>query len=289
MKCVSHQLRIRVIPYQRESRLIKKVVFLLSTMVFVACASVPHTGRRQFNLISDAQLNALGLKAFDEIVANEPELKDERLTELVKKVAVRVSKAAEAIDKPGFQWEVRVVDRDIANAFCLPGGKIVVYSGIFPYAKTEAGLAAVIAHEVAHAVARHGGERVSQNLALKGALSIGAEVLKKDKGKLDERSRLLLGALGMGGTIGVILPYSRIHEYEADRIGQIYMAKAGYDPGEAVTLWERMAQIKKPPIPVWLSTHPSDEDRVRKLKEFLPDAQKYYQEAPTKHGGGALL
>jgi metalloendopeptidase OMA1, mitochondrial len=262
---------------------------VLATLLFAACASVPHTGRRQFNLVSDSQLNAVGLKAFGEISSKEHELKDDRLKGVVKKVVDRVSKAAEAIDKPGFQWDVLVVDGDVPNAFCLPGGKIVVYSGIFPYAKTEAGLAAIVAHEVAHAVSRHGGERVSQSLALKGALSVGAEVLKGEKGTLDEKSRLLLGALGMGGTVGVILPYSRVHEFEADRIGQIYMAKAGYDPAEAVGLWGRMAKIKKPPIPVWLSTHPADEDRVRKLREFLPDAQKYYQEAQTKYGPGALL
>lgn len=286
---INQVIRVQYRPRQRWSRHARAVVLVVVLLALTACASVPHTGRRQFNLISDSQLNAVGLKAFGEIVSKEPELKDERLTEFVKKVAGRVSKAAEAIDKPGFQWDVRVVDRDVANAFCLPGGKIVVYSGMFPYAKTEAGLAAIIAHEVAHAVVRHGGERVSQNLALKGALSVGAEVLKGEKGKLDEKSKLLLGALGMGGTVGVILPYSRVHEFEADRIGQIYMAKAGYDPAEAVTLWERMAKIKKPPIPVWLSTHPADEDRVRKLREFLPDAQKFYQEAPTKYGPGALL
>ncbi len=202
---------------------------------------------------------------------------DKRLTEIVKRIVDRVSKAAEVLDKPGFKWEVLVVNEDTPNAFCLPGGKIVVHSGIVPYARNEAGLAAVIAHEIGHAVARHGGERLTQQLALKGAISLGGEVLKKEDGTLDQKSRLMLGALGLGATVGIVLPYSRVHEFEADRLGEIYMARAGYDPSAAVDLWGRMAKIKKPPIPVWLSTHPSDEDRVRKLRESLPDARKVLQ------------
>jgi len=240
-------------------------------------------------MVSDSSLNALALKAFNEVIENEPESKDERLKSIVKRVTRRISEAAEATDGPGFQWDVRVIDKDVPNAFCLPGGKIVVFSGIAPYAKNEAGLAAVIAHEVAHAVARHGGERLSQKLALRGALAIGGEAIKRKQGKLDDKSRLILGALGLGGVVGVILPYSRIHEFEADRIGQIYTARAGYDPKEAIRLWDRMSKIKKPPIPVWLSTHPATEDRVRKLREFLPDAQKYYGEASKRHGLGSLL
>jgi len=250
------------------------------------CASVPHTGRKQFNVVPDGQINALALKAFSEIVEKEPESTDKKFTTIVRRVAERVSRAAEAVDKPSFNWEVKVIDKDIPNAFCLPGGKIVVFTGLMPYLKNEAGLAAVIAHEVAHAVARHGAERLSQQLAARGAVSVGGEILKKKDGSLDGAAKLFLGALGMGATIGVILPYSRVHEFEADRIGQIYMARAGYDPAEAVQLWSRMAKIQKPPIPVWLSTHPADADRVKKLQEFLPDAQKVYAEAQSKHGLG---
>lgn len=266
-----------------------KSLCLIAVLVAMGCASVPHTGRRQFNMVSDQQLSALALKAFNEIVAKEPPSKDQRLNEIVRKVAERISKAAEKIDKPKFDWEVRVIDRDVPNAFCLPGGKIVVCTGMVPYARNEAGLAAVIAHETAHAVARHSGERLSQQLALKGAMTVGGEVLKKEDGSLDTKARVALGALGMGGTVGIMLPYSRVHELEADRIGQLYMASAGYDPSEAGRLWDRMSKIKKPPIPVWLSTHPADEERVRRLKECLPEAQKLYAEAPTKYGVGAPL
>jgi predicted Zn-dependent protease len=266
-----------------------KLLCLTPVLLAVGCAHVPHTNRRQFNMISDQQMSALAQRAFQEVVAKEPPCEDQRLNEIVRKVAGRISKAAEKIDKPKFDWDVRVIDKDVPNAFCLPGGKMIVYTGMIPYARNEAGLAAVIAHETAHAVARHGGERLSQQVALKGALAVGGEVLKNEDGSLNAKARLALGALGMGGTIGVVLPYSRIHELEADRIGQLYMAAAGYDPAEACRLWERMSKIKKPPIPVWLSTHPADEERVRKLKECLPEAQKLYAAAPVKYGLGAAL
>ncbi|MEW6136650.1 MAG: M48 family metallopeptidase [Thermodesulfobacteriota bacterium] len=258
-------------------------------LVFTACATVPHTGRRQFNMLSDTQMNALGLKVFNEIMAREREIQDDRIRGIVKRVTERVSGAAEALDSPKFQWDVKVVESDEPNAVCLPGGKIVVFSGILPYARNEAGLAAVISHEIAHAVARHGGERLSQQLTLRGAIAMGSEILKEKDGKLDAKSRAILGALGLGGTLGVILPYSRTHELEADRIGQLYMARAGYDPSEGVNLWTRMAQIKKPPLPEWLSTHPADGERVRRLKETLPQANAQYAQAPVKYGKGTPL
>lgn len=289
MKYLINQF-IAVFERRRYSRrLVRLSVPLILLMLVCACASVPHTGRRQFNVMSEEQMNALALKAFNEIVKEQPEAQDERIKGIVKRVTDRVAQAAEAIDHPKFNWDVRVIQNDKPNAFCLPGGKIVVFTGIMPYAKNEAGLAAIIAHEVAHAVARHGGERLSQRLALQGALSIGAEAIKGKDGKLSTRTRLALGALGLGGMVGVILPFSRVHEFEADRIGQIYMARAGYDPAEAVRLWDRLSKIKKPPIPVWLSTHPADQDRVRKMREFLPDARKFYNEAPVKHRLGSLL
>ncbi len=262
---------------------------LVTSSLLLGCATVPHTGRRQFNMVSDNRLDGLGSQAFNEIVVREPESKDGRLVEIVRRLTDRVVKAAEAIDKPGFKWDVRVVDQDSPNAVCLPGGKIIVHSGIAPYAKNEAGLAAVIAHEVAHAVARHSGERLSQQVALHGVIDIGREMLKQKEGKLDNKTRALLGALGLGATLGIVLPYSRVHEFEADKIGQLYMARAGYDPAEAPRLWERMSKIGKPPIPIWLSTHPADEERVRKMRESLPEAQKMYSAAQVKYGIGTPL
>ncbi len=258
-------------------------------LIATSCATVPHTGRRQFNMVSDADLNSLGLKAYREVVQNEPLAKDKRLNEIVDRVARRVSQAAEFLDKPKFDWEVKLVDKDVPNAVCLPGGKIIIFTGILPYAQNEAGLAAIVGHEIAHAVARHGGERLSQKLALESVIGLSGELLRGKDGKLDQRSRIILGALGLGGEIGIILPYSRIHELEADRIGQTYMAHAGYDPGEFVNLWQRMAKIKKPPIPEWLSTHPTDEVRIAKLKENLPNAMKEYRKSPSQFGSGGPL
>lgn len=265
-------------------------IFLVVVITLLpACATVPHTGRKQLNLVSDTQMNALALKAFNDVMANERETNDQAIKGVVQRVTQRVSKAAEALDKPGFDWDVRVIEKDVPNAFCLPGGKIFVYTGIIPYVKNEAGLAAVIAHEIAHAVARHGGERLSQNLAIHSALGLGGEILRDKNGTLDQKSRIILGALGVGGTVGIILPYSRAHELEADRIGQIYMAAAGFDPSESVKLWDRMSKINKPPIPVWLSTHPADEDRITRLRENLPKANQYYQQSPVKSGSGDPL
>lgn len=260
-------------------------------MVFVlaCCATVPHTGRKQLNLLPDKDLNSLGERAFSELLTREPKSKDPKINELVQTVADKISKAAEGVDKPGFNWKVHVIDRDIPNAFCLPGGKIVVYTGLLPYVQNEAGLATVMGHEIAHAVARHGGERLSQQLAIQGITSIGAEIFRDREGKLDQKTKAVLGALGLGATVGVILPFSRTHELEADKIGQIYMAKAGYDPKESIYLWERMQKINKPPIPVWLSTHPSDDERIRNLRALEPNARKLYENASVKYGSGSTI
>ncbi|MFH0958705.1 MAG: M48 family metallopeptidase, partial [Pseudomonadota bacterium] len=229
-------------------------IFIGLTVLISACATVPHTGRKQLNFLPDKDLESLGARAYSELIKREPESTDPKVNELVQTVASRISKAAESLDSPGFDWKVHVAEKDVPNAFCLPGGKIVVYTGILPYVKNEAGLAAIIGHEIAHAVARHGGERLSQQLAIQGASTIGSELFKDKEGKLDNKTKATIGALGLGATVGVVLPYSRTHELEADRIGQLYMAKAGYDPQESINLWNRMGQINKPPIPVWLST-----------------------------------
>lgn len=289
MKYLINQALSSAASIHRRGKTARLMGLIALSAALISCASVPHTGRRQFYAVSDRQLNALALKAFNEVVKKEPESQDERLKAIVRRVTDRVSKAAEEIDHPGFKWQVRVIDKDVPNAFCLPGGKIVVFSGMAKYARNEAGLAAVVAHEVAHAVARHGGERLTHRLAYQGGMIIGKELLKTEDGKLTTNARLLMGALGMGTLFGVILPYSRTHELEADQIGQIYMAAAGYDPTESVRFWDRMAKIKKPPIPVWLSTHPAGEERVRKLRESLPDAMKFYDDAKIKHGRGSLL
>jgi predicted Zn-dependent protease len=268
---------------------LKTAVTISVALLIISCATVPHTGRRQLNLISDRQVNELALKAFNEVIDRGPLTTDPKVLDVVKRVSDRIIKAAEETDKPGFNWDVQVIEKDVPNAACLPGGKILVFSGILPFAKNEAGLATIIAHETAHAVARHGSERLSQQLALSGAVNLGGVILKGDQQQLDKKTRLLLSAIGLGGTVGIILPFSRTHEFEADRIGQIYMAKAGYDPAESINLWDRMAKINKPPIPAWLSTHPADQERVNRLRESLPQTQKLYSEARERLGLGIPL
>ncbi len=270
-------------------RLFGLLLVAVSIWCVLGCASVPHTGRRQFNFISDQSLKAVANKVYAEVTAKEPECADPRLKEIVARVVKRISRAAEKMDHPGFDWKVVLIQQEVPIAYCLPGGIIVIHSGIVPYVRNEAGLAAVVGHEAAHAVSRHGGERVSQSMALGQLLSLGQELMRDPSGELTPGARKIVGALGIGATVGIILPYSRVHEFEADQIGQVYMSAAGYDPGESVRLWDRMSKIKKPPIPAWLSTHPSDEDRVAKLRQCLPDAKKYYDESREKYGVGSLL
>lgn len=234
-----------------------------------ACASAPFTGRQQLILLSSADEAHMGLSAFQQVLKNEKIVKDPKINQKVKTVADRIIQAA---NRPDFQWEVKVVDSPQKNAFCLPGGKIVVYSGILPITQDDAGLATVIGHEVAHALARHGAERVSQSLLAQGALA-GANVALSNKSL--EQQQGILSALGLGLQLGVLLPFSREHESEADRIGLILMAKAGYDPQSAIGLWERMSSSGAQQPPEFLSTHPSDRTRIRQIQAWVAEARGY--------------
>jgi len=173
-----------------------------------------------------------------------------------------------------YKWEFNLVNDKSVNAWCMPGGKIVFYSGIMPITKTEKGIAVVMSHEIAHAIARHGNERMSQQLALQAG-GVTLAVLLKDKPK--EAQALFLAAYGVGATVGLSLPFSRKHESEADQMGLAFMALAGYDPHEAVSFWERMAANSSGQPPEWMSTHPSHETRIRKIKEYMPEAMKFYK------------
>lgn len=249
-------------------------VALAVAILVSACESVPITGRSQLQLISEQQETALGLQAYQDVLKKEKVSNDPALNAMVRRVGTRI---AAVTGKTDYQWEFKVIENDKQmNAFCLPGGKVAVYTGILPVTRDEAGLAAVIGHEVAHAVARHGGERVSQQLVAEGitaALVIGTQ----DSG----RANLYAGLLGLGATVGVLLPYSRLQESEADRLGMIYMAKAGYDPAAARELWVRMSEAgrgrgKPPEI---LSTHPADATRIRQIEQWLPEARQHYRAA----------
>ncbi len=247
-------------------------IVLALLWIFAACARAPITERSQLILISPAQESQLGASAFQEVVSKEKISRDPELQAVVDRIGWRIARAANLTDA---KWEFAVIDDPkVANAFALPGGKVGVYTGIFPVARTEGGLAAVMAHEVAHVLARHGAERLSQGLlAQLGATAIQVGMTRSDPGVV----RGVMTAYGLGANVGVLLPYSRLQESEADRIGVLLMAKAGYDPKEAVHLWERMAKSDPSRPPEFLSTHPSPERRIQDLQALIPNALTYYR------------
>jgi predicted Zn-dependent protease len=248
-------------------------VILPLLFFFAACAETPYTHRSQLMLISQAEENQLGVEAFQQVVTQEKVSHDPTLRKTVNRIGGRIANAAGRSD---FQWEFVVLENDkTVNAFALPGGKVAVYTGMFPVAWTEGGLAAVMAHEVAHVLARHGGERLSQGLVAQiGAVGVQAGMAGSDPAVV----RGVMTAYGLGANVGVLLPYSRLQESEADRIGVLLMAKAGYDPREAVHLWERMAQQEdRPRPPEFLSTHPSPGHRINDLSRQMPNALAHYR------------
>ena len=249
------------------------------------CAMSPETGRRQLLLVPEGQELAMGRQAYDDILGKATVLPDDhRLVRVVRRVGGRIAQVAR---KPRYQWQFNVIQSDQQNAFCLPGGRVAVYTGIIPVLQNEAALAAVMGHEVAHAVARHGGERMSQGLLF----SLGGKALDVALQEKDPAVRKgILAAYGLGGTVGVMLPYSRKHELEADRLGLKYMAEAGYDPAEAVRLWQRFGRMKQGAAPPeLLSTHPCEKRRIQRLQALLPQAQRLYGRAPRKLGLGEAL
>lgn len=250
------------------------------------CETNPYTGRSQLLMTSVAQEMQMGAQAYDQ-VKSDPKMRpsqDPREIEPVKRIAARIIEAAKrskyAEMAQQFQWEVTVIKDDkTANAFALPGGKMAVYTGIFPVAKTEAGLAAVMGHEVVHALARHGAERMSQGQLTNAALQVaGAAAGASGGGGL--MSQAAMAALGVGAQVGVLLPFSRKHESEADYIGILLAADAGYDPRESVHLWERMEQLSSGGGPAeFLSTHPGHDTRIEQLKKWMPEAMAIYQKS----------
>lgn len=254
----------------------KKTYWLLpAAMLFIlvhACATAPVTGRSQLILLSEQQEISLGLKAYTEVLSQNKVSKDPAVNTMVKRVGSRVAAAA---NRPGYNWEFSVIDdNETANAFALPGGKVAIYTGILPYTKDEAGLAFVLSHEVGHALARHGAERMSEQLLIQlGQQGLNIAIANKSP----EAIQAINLGYGIASTVGVSLPFSRIQEYEADNIGIILMAKAGYDPRKAPEFFERM--MKEAPgksTPEFLSTHPADDNRIRRLKSLIPGALQYY-------------
>lgn len=225
-------------------------------------------------LISEGEEMQLGSQAYQEVLKKNKLSNRKDWNEVLQRVGTRISQAA---NKPNFQWEFKLIDSPEKNAFCLPGGKVAVYTGIIPILKNEAGMAAVIGHEVAHATLRHGGQRLSANLGTQLGVLVLGQVLT---GEENPNKQLILAALGLGAQVGVILPFSRGNESEADEIGLRYMARAGYDPKQAPLLWERFGASNKGGPPQFLSTHPSSESRKESLAQQVPDVMPLYEKSP---------
>jgi metalloendopeptidase OMA1, mitochondrial len=261
------------------ARLLVSVFISLLVLLLTGCNTVPVTGRSQFNLMSTGQEQQLGLSSFDQLKKETPISKDPAANALLQKVGHRIAAVADK-DMPGAQWEFVVFESKEANAFCLPGGKVGVYTGILPITRDEAGLATVIGHEVGHAVARHGGERMTDAMLLQ----TGGEILGTSLSQSDPRLQAAaMVAYGFTSQVGVTLPFSRAQESEADHIGLIYMARAGYDPHAAVIFWQRFAdynQQQSGDTPAFLRTHPTDATRIQQLAAWMPEAMTQYHPAP---------
>ena len=239
----------------------------------IACATVPITGRSQLLLLSESAEVQMGLDAYRQVLRKAKLSTDAAATEQVQRVGRRI---AEATGRTDYQWEFTLIEDKQANAFCLPGGKVAVYTGILPVTRDETGLAAVLGHEVAHAIARHGGERVSEGLLVQVGLAATQVALSRNDPATVQQVTVLLGA---GATVGLLLPWSRSQESEADHLGLIYMAKAGYHPAAARDLWMRMdeAARSKGSPPEFLSSHPSAATRIRQIEAWIPEALQSYQ------------
>jgi len=261
----------------------KKVLFVLTTVLFLfSCSTVPITGRKQFNMIPAGEMLAMSSRQYGDFLKEHNKSSNQQATAMVRRVGKNIQQAVtqflvkhnRADLLRGYNWEFNLVTDKQANAWCMPGGKVVVYTGILPITKNENGLAVVMGHEIAHAIAGHGSERMSQELVRQlGGMALTVALQEKP----EETQALWLAAYGIGSEVGVMLPYSRLHESEADHLGLIFMAMAGYDPHVAPEFWKRMKKMNhtvKPPE--FLSTHPSDETRIQNLQKWIPEAMRYY-------------
>jgi len=262
----------------------KKIFFiLLSACLLTGCILNMLTGRKQLSLVSESELQLVASGQYNTFLNENKVLNSatSRDAATVDRVGARISNAiTKYYDKQGkgslldgYKWEFNTVDSKEINAWCMPGGKVVIYTGLLPVTQNETSLAIVMGHEIAHSVAKHGNERMSQALVQQmGGTALGVALAQKPQ----QTQELFMMAFGIGTTVGAILPWSRQQETEADQYGLIFSAMAGYDPREALAFWQRMATAGGGSPPEFLSTHPSDETRLRKLKQFIPEAMKYY-------------
>jgi predicted Zn-dependent protease len=257
-------------------------LFVIIILLLSSCGSVPLTGRKQVLLVGDQEVLTASLTQYNDYIKSAKLSANQAMTNQVVRVGTKIAAATETYLKSNgleaeiknFAWEFHLVQSADINAFCMPGGKIVVYEGIMNFISSDDELGAIMGHEVAHAVAKHSNERMSQQLMTEyGAAILGTAV----SGKSQAVQNVAKTVYGLGAQYGVMLPYSRKHEYEADHMGLIFMAIAGYNPQTAISFWQKMAQGKSGGTPEIMSTHPSDANRIAELQKYLPDATKYYK------------
>ncbi len=265
-------------------------IILLLTAIVTSCTTVPITGRQQLNLVPRNQLMAMSFQSYKDFLKNHRICHDPVKVAMVQRVGENIKHAVEdyltrkemSYILSGYHWEFNLIEDKAINAWCMPGGKVVVYTGILPVARDDNGLAVVLGHEIAHAIANHGAERMSQALAVQlGGMALSSALAQEN----GSTRRLFMAAYGLGAQIGLLLPYSRLQEEEADHLGLIFMALAGYDPRKAVVFWERMMALgsNKERVPEFLSTHPSDASRIARIKALLPEALGYYYTSKRVH------
>ncbi len=274
------------------NKTLRNIFIIFLGLAIVSCSKVPITGRKQLKLMPNSMMLEMGQSGYASFLKENPAVNPPtRQSAEVTAVGIRISQAVELFLKDnglskkveGYKWEFNVVDSPDVNAWCMPGGKVVVYTGILPLTRDDAGLAVVMGHEIAHAIADHGNERMSQQLSVQAA-GMGLDIFMQQKPQ--QTRDIFMSAFGVGSQLGM-LGYSRQHELEADKLGLVFMAMAGYDPERAVSFWQEMSKLgggNKPPEII--STHPSDERRIAQIKAFLPEAQKYYKSNAAGNGTG---
>jgi predicted Zn-dependent protease len=259
-----------------------RIVIFIVFAAMMACSIVPITGRKQLSLVPESEILSMSFQQYDDFIKSHKLSNNAAQTQMVKRVGQKIEGAVEKYfaqqnqsnQLSNYKWEFNLVEDSAVNAWCMPGGKVVIYTGIMPVVKNEEGLAVVMGHEIAHAVAKHGDERMSQALlAQMGSTALSAAL----KEKPEQTKTIFLSAYGVGAQVGVLLPYSRLQESEADHIGLILMAMSGYDPHAAIDFWQRMMNESKSATPAFLSDHPSDEARITKINELIPEAMQYYK------------
>lgn len=265
----------------------KNFIVISLILVLLGCSTVPKTGRSQLELVPDGQMVSLGQSSYQQFLSQNKLSTDAEKTAMVKRVSQKIASAVEQYltqenrlkNIEGFNWEFNLIESKEVNAWCMPGGKIVVYTGILPITQDETGLAVVLGHEIAHAVAHHGNERMSQGLiAQLGGTALQVALARKPQ----QTQQLYMTVFGAAANVGYLLPYSRLQESEADYLGLIFMAMAGYDPQAAVPFWERMAAQGGSKPPEFMSTHPSDETRAKNLQKNMNEALSYYNNSAKK-------